>query len=1753
MRRPYATILFVAMALLPQAFKAQVSIPYSESFDTLTTAQFTAQGFTAYGCTLSVLTSSSYSCDGTKLLRMSGGGAVKNRVLVFPEFAQPINGLMLMFNTRPESTTSAYSGMLDIGYMTDATDTTTFTTLQSYDCRTFNNGCQLKEGLFASAPAGARIALRNRPNSSSWYWFVDDIEVIDTASFCHWPTTLGMSSLGTSHITLSAADTTTGNNNFVLEFDGVDMGAFSSQVTVTNLSANSQHTAIVRSLCQGDTSDRSLSLDFRTRCSYILTAPYTEGFEGYARREVPDCYTVAAGYTVGINSYPYTFIGAANAHTDSTYVRFYGPTNVLVLPRIDLPSNGMHVSFYMKHTDTSSSVLRVGLMTDPGDTSTFTPLYSVSTYTPDYTQHEFWTDAADTATASLAFFWTSTTNRGSCVVDDLRVEEPEGCRRPNAAFIDGVDTASVSLRWADAGNHNEYQIAYNTADDTATATVIGGITDSIYTVGGLDAATDYWFWVRTVCTDTTAWRPFGSARTLCPSGLLAPVHIVYGQADLGHAPLCWTPLLNGSRISVADWSYFNYGIVLEFWTSYSASTAIAMPRILLPADGMRITVTAMLDDLDPGTLEVGYVTDLSSAASFVPLGDVTATTMTTYTFNTDTVVADSLWVAFRSTSGGRQTGYAYISSIHIEALPSCEIPVWAGTEAVDDVQATVVWHPSDAYAYEVTLATFPDIDSAFQTTSTSDTSLDFLGLTASTQYYAWVRALCSGDNSEWSQPLPFRTMCAEGFCTLNIHLVDNVYEGQLFDYMAIVGMVNGEEAARAGGPGAGAVVDVAMPVCITDSVSFLWVDTSIYESFGVFSSMDYTITTGDGTLLAGGDGTGKYSGMTLLSTTSPCPNCRPPQALALEEALTTSSSLTVRWTADADANAWTVSLDGVPAATVTDTSYTFTGLAGGTPYTISVTTVCNGGTTSQATTLRATTQCPGTECEVQVDMWTESHLDVLWGGGNAVEMYKNGRLLHSATVPNGQSAATVYAPACDGDTLSLRWHAGGNGYGSQCAFRVIAPGSDTVCLGTGAASDSAMGNVVVHCGGCARPDSATVTNVTPTTATFSWPATGAAAYLLTVGDTTFSATGTTATATGLQPSTFYRYHLRSACAGDTSLALSGSFYTACGPRPLPYSEDFESAAVGLLPPCWNAPVQYPDFYGTVTPSVYRSSVNAHSGYNCLELAGLASTQPLAVSMPLTGVPADLLMVDFWLKAAPYTNIAVGIMTDPADASTFHQVYTVPHVIPSIYAHHTFNTVGLAVTDSVYHLALRYQSSSQLEHEIYIDDITVRRIPPCSEEFTSVTALPLGTDSATVSWSVSLGENSGAYYTVSLMDGNGSTVGTHTTADTSCTLSGLTPQTSYRVCVALVCGGGLAATSDTVDFTTATAECPVPTVDSAYGGEDFVSLSFSSQADSVELVLTGVQEPTQTIVTAAANATFGNLTPGTAYTVALRALCTGGTSAWDTVTVSTAVVDCFAPTALSATDITFTSATLGWTAGGDETAWNIHVYNTVFDLTRTSTATSFTVDWLTPGSNYSVEVQALCGQHSNIAGPWSEPLAFSTETCLPVSDVTVSVADNNSATVGWTAGANGNGTWLVEYGPAGFSRGEGQTHTATTNPSTIDGLEPNSDYDIYVASVCVEGVTSVYSERVSFSTGTGGIGTADGGLLRLYPNPADRSVTVETVAGTRLTIADQSGRIVLEATLPDRTTTINTEGLPAGAYFLRTVNGNGTSVRKLIIR
>lgn len=1756
MRRIHATILILA-ALLPMGVNAQLSIPYAEDFNTMADITgLTSQGYSYYGCTLSLYTSSNYSCDGTKNLKLSGGGTTKNRVLVFPAFSQDISNLTLVFNTRPEGT-SINPGFLDIGYVTDASDTSTFVALATYHCLSFNNACQLKECRFASAPTGARIALRNRPKGSAYFWFVDDIEVLDTLNLCHWPTSVGMTAIDATSVTLAAADSTGSTSDFRLSLDGTDMGVFYNQTTLTNLSPGTIYTAVVQSVCGSTSAAYPVTYNFTTPCNSTRPAPFVDDMESHASGNAPECYTTVVRNDYGTTFYPRVIRNAANAHSDTGYLRLQGMCNVIALPTVSLSANNMHVRFHIRYSDTTSGTLRAGVLTTLGDTSTFVPFFTVPNHSTQYTEFEFWTDGLNVDTAYVTFFWSSRYAKAACFIDDITVEANTGCLRPNTTYFDSVDSTSVSLSWTEVPTHYEYQVGYGTNASVNSATIIGGITSNAYTVTGLTPATDYWFWVRTVCDDTTEWQPIGSIRTACLSGMTAPVAITFGTMPYGLLPLCWTAMHTPAYAGVQDEQYFGFGPVLQFNLGINATSIIAMPHIHLPANSMRVTVTAAIDSEDPASLELGYVTDLSSPASFVPMVNVTATTLTNYTFTTDTVNDDTLWIAFRSTSQASYLNYAYISSINVISIDGCVTPTDVVVSSTTDVSAIVRWHSTDATSYEVALAAVPDIDSS-AIVFTSDTSVAITDLLPGSQYYVWVRANCGGTASEWTAATPFRTMCSEGYCTINIHIADNNYNGQLFSLarVAIVAIVGDEIAAIAGGTSAGGpVVDVSFPVCATDTVAFVWIDTNLYESYGIFSSICYSITLDNGTVLASGNGTDMTDGTVILITTAPCSNCQPPQGFSVR--YITDNSIAVGWDPAANVDAWVTCLDGVVVDTVYDTLYTFYNLTVGTFYNLGVAALCSNGDNSQAATLTATTACANGECEIQIDMWSLLEYTILWGGGNAVEVYAGTSLRGSASVPNGQDAATAYIGVCDGDSITLQWHAGSNGFGSACAFAIIAPGNDTLYNGTGAMSDMQLATTTINCTGCLRPDSVTINSVATTSVTFSWEATGAQSYSLTVGDTTVTTTSNTITVTGLAPSTEYRYWLHSNCAGGSSLATAGRFNTACGPRPLPYNEGFETTPVGQLPVCWTNIGQYPDYMNTLTPSVYRSANMAHTGFNSLELMGSTSIHPMAVSMPLTGEPANNLAVSFWLDGTTYTGMEAGLMTNPTDSNSFVPLLLVPQVTPGPDFYY-FSTANVTFSDSVYYFALRFRSNSILCGELYIDDLTVQRRPVCSDQFYHLGVTDVDQNSASASWTVSIGDNIGAFYTVCLLNAFGDLTDTFNTTDTALLLTGLPPATTYSLFVRLNCGGDVSAVSDTVTFTTSGAvptPCLVPVFDSIATGEDFITIFYNSSSDSVELMLVeaGITI-TDTIIPAVSPFPIYNLTHSTTYSVSLRSLCPDGNmSEWVTSTAGTTVVDCGIPSSPILDAVDFTTATVSWNAAADEQAWNVNIYNTVYDQTYHSNTLSHTFSGLTPATTYNIRVQALCGMHGDIPGEWSEPLTVTTTTCQPVVGVTVSNISGNSATVGWTPIANGNGTWQVEYGLRGFSRGEGVSVTTTYNPHTITGLEPNTAYDIYVASVCAEGVLSTYSDSTGFTTSNAGISSTDAASFTLTPNPAGGDITVRVSEPSSLTVIDLQGRTVIATTPVSSTFIISHSSLSPGTYFVRMVNSRGTAVRKLIVK
>src|SRR5690606_38534092 len=136
-------------------------------------------------------------------------------------------------------------------------------------------------------------------------------------------------------------------------------------------------------------------------------------------------------------------------------------------------------------------------------------------------------------------------------------------------------------------------------------------------------------------------------------------------------------------------------------------------------------------------------------------------------------------------------------------------------------------------------------------------------------------------------------------------------------------------------------------------------------------------------------------------------------------------------------------------------------------------------------------------------------------------------------------------------------------------------------------------------------------------------------------------------------------------------------------------------------------------------------------------------------------------------------------------------------------------------------------------------------------------------------------------------------------------------------------------------------------------------------------------------------TITGLLADTTYVYYVRAVCSEtSSSTWSAVsTTFTTLPTCPKPTALEVSNITMTSATFDWTAGGAETAWEVLVLAAGAPApTATSTgwvpatAHPFTMDTFTAGTAYSVYVRAVCSDSDS--STWAGPLNFATTICDP---------------------------------------------------------------------------------------------------------------------------------------------------------------------------
>ena len=97
--------------------------------------------------------------------------------------------------------------------------------------------------------------------------------------------------------------------------------------------------------------------------------------------------------------------------------------------------------------------------------------------------------------------------------------------------------------------------------------------------------------------------------------------------------------------------------------------------------------------------------------------------------------------------------------------------------------------------------------------------------------------------------------------------------------------------------------------------------------------------------------------------------------------------------------------------------------------------------------------------------------------------------------------------------------------------------------------------------------------------------------------------------------------------------------------------------------------------------------------------------------------------------------------------------------------------------------------------------------------------------------------------------------------------------------------------------------------------------------------------------------------------------------------------------------------------------------------------------------------------SNYAYAYIDNLSINTITnCHKPSALTVSNIDLTSATLSWTEG-NDETEWDIEYGPVGFTHGNGTIVHASGIPYDLIDLTANTPYDVYVRADCGDGEVS----------------------------------------------------------------------------------------------
>lgn len=329
---------------------------------------------------------------------------------------------------------------------------------------------------------------------------------------------------------------------------------------------------------------------------------------------------------------------------------------------------------------------------------------------------------------------------------------------PSALTLSGFSSgvSGITFQWQES------------ADNSLWTNVTGGTgaTSSVYTPVAFAGTTVYYRCVVT-CSGS-ALSANSNSVMISPCAQSTDFVQNFDTLTTPALPGCWAKVGTTGTVYTQAGTFGSSPNVLYIYSSTTSDIAmVAMQPLSTLQSGLyRLKFKARTNFTAGGVVQVGYLTNPGSQATFTSLGSFTTTSTTVadnFVINGITVPAGVTTLAFRHT--GSPANSILIDDVVYELMPSCVEPsaVTVPAANINALSADVTWTaavtvPANGYdVYYSTVNTAP-IATTTPSVTSSSTSVTLNGLNPSTTYYVWVRSNCStSDQSVWTSVVSFTT------------------------------------------------------------------------------------------------------------------------------------------------------------------------------------------------------------------------------------------------------------------------------------------------------------------------------------------------------------------------------------------------------------------------------------------------------------------------------------------------------------------------------------------------------------------------------------------------------------------------------------------------------------------------------------------------------------------------------------------------------------------------------------------------------------------------------------------------------------------------------------------------------------------------------------------------------------------------------------------------------------------------------------